>query len=114
MVGDFLLACCFPNTSNLNQQTCLTLNIAACGSPSSWNGGLLVAISMMVQPRDQISAGAPYPRGPWSIISGAMYCRVPVGGKIVGILSLKNLSEPLVNERVNLNPLMTDGACSQA
>lgn len=54
-----------------------TLNIAAWGSPSSWNGGLPVAISIMVQPRDQMSAGAPYPRGPLSIISGAMYCKVP-------------------------------------
>lgn len=31
----------------------------------------------MVQPSDQISAGAPYPRGPLSMISGAMYCNVP-------------------------------------
>lgn len=31
----------------------------------------------MVQPSDQISAGAPYPRGPLSMISGAMYCKVP-------------------------------------
>lgn len=64
--------------NHLNEQIYFTLNMAACGSPSSWNGGLLVAISMMVQPKDQISAGAPYPRGPWSIISGAMYCRVPM------------------------------------
>ena len=55
----------------------LTLNMAAWGSPSSWKGGLPVAISMMVQPRDQMSAGAPYPRGPLSMISGAMYCSVP-------------------------------------
>lgn len=58
-----------------------TLNMAACGSPSSWNGGLPVAISMMVHPRDQMSAGAPYPRGPLSMISGAMYCRVPARGE---------------------------------
>lgn len=36
-----------------------TLNMAAWGSPSSWNGGLPVAISMIVQPKDQMSAGAP-------------------------------------------------------
>lgn len=51
--------------------------MAACGSPSSWNGGFPVAISMIVHPRDQMSAGAPYPRGPLSMISGAMYCSVP-------------------------------------
>ena len=51
--------------------------MAACGSPSSWKGGFPVAISMMVHPRDQMSAGAPYPRGPLSMISGAMYCSVP-------------------------------------
>ena len=38
-----------------------------------------MAISMMVQPSDQISAGAPYPLGPLSMISGAMYWRVPEG-----------------------------------
>lgn len=30
-----------------------------------------------MQPRDQMSAAFPYPRGPWSMISGAIYCRVP-------------------------------------
>lgn len=30
------------------------------------------------------------------------------GGEIVGILLLKNLSEPLVNECVNFNPLIND------
>lgn len=36
-----------------------TLNMAAWGLPSSWNGVLPVAISMMVHPRDQMSAGFP-------------------------------------------------------
>lgn len=36
-----------------------------------------MAISITVQPRDQMSAAFPYPRGPWSMISGAIYCRVP-------------------------------------
>lgn len=44
-----------------------TLNIAACGEPSSTNGGRPVAISTIVHPKLQISAGAPYPRWPWSI-----------------------------------------------
>ncbi len=35
--------------------------------PSSMKGGLPVAISTTVQPRDQMSAGAPYPRCPLSI-----------------------------------------------
>lgn len=35
---------------------CVTLKTAACGDPNSINGGLPVAISTMVQPRDQISA----------------------------------------------------------
>lgn len=67
-----------------------------------------MAISMMVQPRDQMSAGAPYPRGPWSMISGAMYCRVPMGKQIktVGTTLHKNLSGPLGNKRVNSKPLV--------
>lgn len=36
-----------------------TLNTAACGDPSSMKGGLLVAISTTVHPKDQMSAGAP-------------------------------------------------------
>lgn len=39
---------------------------------------------MMVQPRDQMSAGLPYPRGPLSMISGAMYCSVPAQTDISG------------------------------
>ncbi len=36
-----------------------TLNMAASGEPSSMKGGFPVAISTMVQPSDQMSAGAP-------------------------------------------------------
>lgn len=64
--------------------------MAAWGFPSSWKGGFPVAISMMVQPRAQISAGLPYPRGPWSMISGAMYCRVPVAEYIRRSLKSKH------------------------
>lgn len=116
--GGFWFEFSLSNTSNLNHPTCLTLNITACGSPSSWNGGLLVAISMMVQPRDQISAGAPYPRGPWSIISGAMYCSVPIGkqyNKDGGHHVVQKQSVPLVNKCVSFTLLlMTDEVWSHA
>lgn len=44
------------------------------------------------------------------MISGAMYCRVPMGKKIkiVGTKLHKNLSGPLVNKRVDFNPLIND------
>lgn len=61
-----------------------------------------MAISMTVQPSDQMSAAFPYPRGPWSMISGAMYCRVPGAGAEVIMLSealslweQRGLSHPL-------------------
>ena len=57
--------------------------MAASGDPSSMNGGFPVAISTMVQPSDQMSAGAPYPRWPLSMTSGAMYWRVPVNVSVL-------------------------------
>lgn len=72
-----------------------------------------MAISMMVQPRDQMSAGAPYPRGPWSMISGAMYCSVPIGkkdNKDGGHRVVQKQNVPLVNKCVSfILLLMTDG-----
>ena len=70
----------FKNMFHMNK---LALNIAASGEPSSMKGGFPVAISTMVQPSDQISAGAPYPRWPLSITSGAIYCSVPVNVSVL-------------------------------
>ena len=60
-----------------------TLNMAASGDPNSMKGGLPVAISTTVQPSDQISAGAPYPRWPLSTTSGAIYWIVPANVSVL-------------------------------
>ena len=62
--------------------------------PSLIKGGLPVAISTIVQPKDQISAAAPYPLCPLSITSGAMYCKVPVNVAVLGQMPASLLLVP--------------------